>query len=238
MAGFFRKVAGAFVYLDDPAKGPTDRGAENLDDVARETGELIAQLGTDHSGPSAEPAAGGEGSETSVMDMTANQVFAARGIADGPNSAQRVLKIIAGLTMFPRDQQLIMVRAMDAADDTWSEPEVIKDAQRRQVALRDHLQAVEAEHARRIDSIAARVTSTQTDGQQALVDIDRRIAELQKMRQQASEATMSTLQKLEVERAQAEESVARSRYGINAVFSALMELIVFFRGGEGRSQGS
>ncbi len=237
MAGFFKKVAGAFVYLDDPTQKRAARGAEGLDEVARETGELIAQLGTERLGTPSESSAT-DGTEPSAMQMTASQVFSARGIADGPNSAQRVLKIIAGLAMFPREQQLIMVRAMDAADDTWSEQEVILDAQRRQAVLRDHLEAIEAEHATRIESIAARVTGAQTDGQQTLLDIDRRIVELQKMRQQASEATLSSLQQLELERGKAEESVQRSRYGINAVFNALMGLIVFFRGGEGQSQGS
>src|SRR5437870_1206193 len=101
MAGFFKKVAGAFVYLDDPTRRSADRGAEGVDDVARETGELIAQLGPERMGTPPEPS-GTSGAEASAMQLTASQVFAARGIADGPNSAQRVLKIIAGLAMFPR----------------------------------------------------------------------------------------------------------------------------------------
>jgi hypothetical protein len=235
MSGFFRKVAGAFVYLDDPAKRAADQGSDSLDDVARETGELIAQLGTEQPAGTAPVV---EGSEPAAIEMTANQVFAARGIVDGPNSSQRVLKVIAGLAMFPREQQLIMVRAMDAADDTWSETEVIKDAQRRQLALRDHLLAIEAEHTKNISSINERARTTQAEAQQTLLDVDRRIAELQKMRQQANDAAASALRELEVERTKAEESVQRSRYGINAVFGALTELIVFFRGGDDRSRGS
>ena len=128
MAGFFKKVAGAFVYLDEgPEKPKISSPSGSPDEVLRETDELIAQLGGPRSNtPSTSSAAkatktaetAGPASDQSFMTMTAEEVFAASDIPDGPNSAQRVLKIIAGLNMFPKEQQTIMVRAMDAADET------------------------------------------------------------------------------------------------------------------------
>ena len=49
MAGFFRKVAGAFIEVErsekDRAAGSADRPAEaNLDDITRGASELLAQL--------------------------------------------------------------------------------------------------------------------------------------------------------------------------------------------------
>jgi len=225
MGDFLRKVAGAFVYLDEPRKKAADDGGASLDDLARETGELVAQLGG-RDGPSA-PSGGA--AEQGPMQMTANDVFAAAGIADGANSSQRVLKIIAGLGMFPREQQLVMVRAMDAADDTWAEAQVLDDAERRQAALRNHWQLVDAERMRALQSIAARAAKAQAEGQQTVNEIDQRIAELQKIREEAIQATNAGLRDLERERTETEEAAARARHGITTVSTALSDLITFFK---------
>jgi hypothetical protein len=236
MAGFFRKVAGAFVYLDEPAQKAVDPGA-SLDDVARETGDLIAQLGGSQGDQSAQ-VPGAPLASASPMEMTASQVFAAAGLAEGSNSAQRLLKVIAGLSMFPRDQQLVMVRAMDAADETWSEAEVLEDARRRQAVLQGHLQSLEAERAGRLQWIADRAAKAEADGRQTLSDVDQRMQELGRIRQEALSATTSALQQLELERRQAEEMTETARRGITAVSNALSDLITFFGGARSREAGS
>jgi len=225
MGDFLRKVAGAFVYLDEPRKRSAEARGDNLDDLARETGELVAQLG----GTEGKSAASTGDAALSPMQMTASDAFAAAGIADGANSAQRVLKIIAGLSMFPREQQLVMVRAMDAADDTWAEAQVLDDAEQRQAALRRHWQLVDAERMQQLQSIATRAAKAQADGQQTVNEIDQRIAELQKIREQAIQATSAGLHDLEVERTKTEEAAARSRHGITTVSTALSDLITFFK---------
>jgi len=244
MGGFFRKVAGAFVYLDDEAedaKPAPDAG--ELEGMSRDANELIRQLGGTHeptpaAAPQDAPAdAAHAAPQISAMDMLADQVFAAAGIADGPNSAQRVLKIIAGLAMFPREQQVVMVRAMDSADEGWSEREVLDDARRRQSALRSHVQTIEAEKTQRLQSVAQRIEQTQARGQRRLDDIDQQIAELQKLRQEAVAVTTTALAELEQERRQTEEVSERARRGITAVVNALSELITFFTGGEARPVG-
>ena len=243
MGGFFRKVAGAFVYLDDEEEDtkPAPDAAE-LEGMSREASELIRQLGGAHEAApameqSASAAGGQEPTQASAMDMMADQVFAAAGIADGPNSAQRVLKIVAGLSMFPRDQQVVMVRAMDAADDAWSEREVLDDARRRQSALRSHVQSIEAEKAQRMQSVAQRIEQTQAQGARRLHDIDQQIAELQKLREEAVAVTTTVLTELEQERRQTEAVAERARRGITSVINALSELITFFTGGEARPAG-
>jgi hypothetical protein len=203
---------------------------------------LIRQLGGTHEaapasaqGAAAEPAPGAP--QISAMDMMADQVFATAGIADGPNSAQRVLKIIAGLSMFPREQQVVMVRAMDSADEAWSEREVLDDARRRQSALRSHIQTIEAEKAARLQSVAERAAQTQAEGKRRLDDIDQQIAELQKLRQEAVAVSTTVLAELEHERQRTEDVAERARRGITAVVNALSELITFFTGGEARPAG-
>jgi DNA repair exonuclease SbcCD ATPase subunit len=242
--GFLKKVAGAFVYLDEgEGKAGAKSEAGNLDEISRETNELLAQLNSsprrgreprepvEASSPSSQP---GEAPASSALNMTADEVFQAAGLADTASSAQRVLKIIAGLSMFPRDQQIIMVRAMDAADETWAEKEVLEDARRRQSALRSHLQAIETERARRQETTSQSIAQAQRDGRQRLEDLDRQIAELQKQRQQAVEASTASVTTLEQEKKQTDEAAEKARRGITAVINALSDLITFFVGGDVR----
>jgi hypothetical protein len=235
MGGFFKKVAGAFVYLDDRGdKADSDSAkAQVADDEATELIRRAAQSATESQTPIDIPPVS-KSSQSSAMAMDADEVFSSAGVADGPNSSQRLLKIIAGLTMFPREQQILMVRAMDAADETWSEKDVMSDARRRQSVLRSHLQAIDSERRTKVETIAARVEKTQADQKRRLDDIDGQISELQKLRQEAVATTASALAEFEMDRKQTEEGAEKARRGITASINALSDLITFFTGGEAK----
>ncbi|WP_428263603.1 hypothetical protein [Haliangium sp.] len=252
--GFLRKVAGAFVHIDDEEGSPASPAGEgagqiDIDELTRGASDLLAQLEHHDAGggdpaaaadpgqdPSATPPpvpsqAAAEGS--SLAGMTADQVFTTAGLVDGPNSAQRVLKLIAGLTMFPREQQVVMVRAMDAADDSWSEPAVLEDARRRQLVLRQHLQALADERAAQVARIREQIETTRSEGQAIAADIDRRIAELQQKREEAIVTTTTAVDELEQQIRATEGTADKSTQGINGVVDALSNLINFFGQGTG-----
>jgi hypothetical protein len=248
MGGFFRKVAGAFIYMDEPAKSDRADGADGsaessieLDAVSRDASELIAQLGN-----TPDAAAGGKGGKApsppgatdpaaSVIDMTAEHVFAQAGFVEAATSAPRLLKIIAGLSMFPKDQQIAMVRAMDAADESWSEQDVLADARNRQSALRAHTQAVEAERTARLTALAERVAAAEAQSKRRLSEVDQQLTELHKLRDDVMAATASTLSDLDVEKRQVEAATDKARRGISAVINALSELITFFSSSDSRA---
>src|SRR5689334_17383633 len=113
MSKFFRKVASAFVVMDENAQnasaaegGDGAQGA-GLDQITQDTSSLLAQL--EGQPPAQTSAAQSEGS---LLDLTAEDVFRMSQVEDSPNSALRLIKLITGLSMFPREQQLTMVRAM------------------------------------------------------------------------------------------------------------------------------
>jgi hypothetical protein len=239
MAGIFKKVASAFVEFtpeEGQPPGGSPGGGGSLEDINRDAGDLLAQLGDSPRASAPSVATPGTrapagGSPSSVMEMTADDVFAAAGLADAPSSSRRILKMLAGLSAFPLPQQLAMVRALDAADDTWSEPEVLADARGRQEALRRHLQAVEAEKAARVTDVGRRSQQVQADGQATVNEIDRQVAELQKMRQEALSQTASAVAALDGERQQVEAVAERAQKGINQVINGLGSLINFFTAG-------
>src|SRR5258706_7396241 len=156
MAGMLRKFASAFVVLDESRANESRH--PDLDEITRDAPSLLAQLdGSAAASADATPSTGATGSK---MEMSADQVFQSRNLIDGPNAAPRLLKLIAGLSMFPREQQLTMIRAMDAADDAWTEQEVVRDAMSRHAVLQDHLRAMAAEREASLVDLSTRVQQT------------------------------------------------------------------------------
>lgn len=253
MAGFFKKVAGAFVELEDgggKAEATSGESSSSLDEITRETSALLAQLeGQAEPGapPVPAPVASGmpvagmpvrgpsvpaSSSSASALQMNADQVFQAAQLVDGPNSSERILKLIGGLAMFPPEQQVVMLRAMDSADDGWSEPEVLEDARARQSVLRRHLQAVEDERDGRMKRLEEEINATQAEGTSIAEEIDRKIADLQQKRQMALVDTTKAVGDLQQKQSELEAEAENARRGITHVINALSQLITFFTGGK------
>jgi hypothetical protein len=229
MPGILRKFASAFVVLDDTKAG--DESNRDLDHITKDAPGLLAQL--DDISPadgSVEGAPGGQGASGSAMTMTADQVFQANRLADGPNAAPRLLKLIAGLSMFPREQQLMMIRAMDAADDSWTEHDVLRDAAARHEMLQQHLHATVAERDAAVQAIDSEIKRTEEGGKAVLGEIDREIAALYARREKEASETVAMRSRLEEQKQELLRVDARARQGIQQVILALGGLISFFGG--------
>jgi hypothetical protein len=238
VAGFFRKVAGAFVELPEPPKpvSPTFDDTE-ADDVADLIGQLdgMKSTGAATSDPDAPPP---PPTDHDLMGQTADAAFEAAGLVDGPNSANRLLKMIAGLAMFPADQQLAMVRALDAADDSWTEQAVLADARARLLTLRSHQEAVEREHATRLSALAERERSAQAMGDATVAEIDGQIAALRELRQEALTQTANTLAGIDGERRALDGALGQSRTALTDLSVRLSGLVTFFAGQQQRTGGN
>lgn len=250
MSGLFQKFASAFVEIEpDPtADGevPADRNVPSLDDITQDASDLLAQLdgmtmkrgrAGEMPGTQIKPPKGEESrsnaevsGSASKLDMTAQSVFQQSGIVDGPNSAERIIKLISGLAMFPTEQQVVMVRAMDAADNSWSEEEVLEDARKRQAVLRRHLQEIQAEREQRLASLDQRIEETRAKGQETIGDIDRQIADLQKQREEAVIDITATVGKFEQQKEELQRRAEEARRGITSVVNAFSNLMSFFVG--------
>jgi hypothetical protein len=228
MSGIFKKMAGAFVQFDEPAARQRDDEPRSpaLDDISNDAGALLNQLGGTDAGAVPPPPAG-----TSPLTMVADEVFAAAGVSEGPNSARRIIKMLAGLSAFPPPQQLAMVRALDAADETWSEAAVITDARGRLAVLQKHLAVVEAEKTRKLAEVAARIQALQDEGKATVADVDAKIAELQQLRADAIAHTNQQVAEQEKERATVSSSAEGALRGMQQVMQAFSSLINFFTAG-------
>lgn len=243
MSGFFKKMASAFVEVEeDPneARSGSDGGKSrgSLDEITQGTAELMAQLEGMRGPAAAQPApvavsvGGAPPVSSSRLQMTADGVFIEAQIADGANSAQRILKLIGGLAMFSAEQQVVMIRAMDQADETWAEDLVMEDARNRQAALRRHVQSMEDERATGVAQLSAEIERAKTEGRAVVDEIDRQISELQQRREKAVVDTAGQVSDLQHRQQELESTAAAARRGITHVINALSQLITFFTGGK------
>lgn len=229
----FRKVARAFVVIDEAAPAASESGEPaqalgggGLEEITKDTSTLLAQLeGSGGDAWQAAQPAGGE--QRAAAELTAEDVFRLAGVQDDANAAPRLLKLIAGLTMFPKEQQLTMVRAMDAADDSWSEDAVATDARKRVQVLRGHLDNLAQEREQRVAALTAEIQSAKEGGAAVTAELDRQIAELYARREREAAETATTVARLEQEQNHARQHEATARQGIAAVIQALTGLLTF-----------
>jgi hypothetical protein len=228
----FRKVARAFVVIDENQAATTPENAPaaggGLEDITKDTSTLLAQLeGREGTAAGADAPAGGAPPGTSAADLTAEDVFRRAALGDDANAAPRLMKLIAGLSMFPKEQQLAMVRAMDAADESWSEDAVIADARKRVQLLRAHLDELAHERDQRVAASAADIQRTKEGGAAVIAELDRQIAELYARREREAADTAAQVARLEQEQQDTRQQEARARQGIASVIHALSGLLTF-----------
>lgn len=124
-----------------------------------------------------------------AMDWTLAEVLEAGGAATDRNSAETVIKMRDKLASFPQDQQLGMIRAMDASDDTWDEATVVLDAQKRVAILDKYVGLVQADQTKQVAQIDAAFQATKLANEGQINDLDAQIAALQGQRAQVVTAT-------------------------------------------------
>lgn len=98
---------------------------------------------------------------TGALDTEA--VYANAGIAPAPYPAERLLRLVDGLSAMDPATRLMAIQAMDAADESWSIEDPLADAAAKVGALAGHaaqlqnnLQALENETRAQLEAVAAR----------------------------------------------------------------------------------
>jgi len=126
---------------------------------------------------------------TTPLDWTLELVFQKGGADMGRNSADTVLKLATSLAQFPEAQRLAMIRALDAADETWDEPHVLADAQRRVAILTKFRALIDGDVQERTNQINADFEGAKTTNDGQIADFDRQIALLQQQREALAHET-------------------------------------------------
>lgn len=235
---FFKKFASAFVDFDQKNGPPAEAGG----------GETSAALEAELAALEGHPGALGDAGAAPVqlaplpetalpaetqalLALTPEQVFVEAGFVESPASAPRVVKMLVGLGQFPYAQQLAMLRALDAADDSWSEAEVTDDAQRRQQALEAHLTRIEQARQGRIVALDQQAAAAQESRVATLAEVDRQIAEMMKLREDAITECAQAVAAFDREKRELEMAASDARNRTLAAAQQLGQLMAFFTTG-------
>ena len=188
--GFFKKVAGAFVEIEETSPGLEPVGA---DDLNAEAAALLAEIEAGAAGdaepppppPPPPPDAGGDAQLQ--LGLPFDEIYARLGVPRSPYTAEMLLRVVDGLKALPAAQALAAVEAMDAADDRWSVHDVLADGDRKVqalTALRDEMQgaiaSAEQLHTAQAQAIDTSLKATEDE-------IIKQIAELEALRKEARE---------------------------------------------------
>lgn len=105
-----------------------------------ESGGEISTQGVDsQTVAAADGVARAAGSAVDVAsELDAEKIFAERGVPESRFPAEKLMRLLDGLSAMDADTQLLAVRAMDSADDSWTITDAIDDARGKVAALLDH----------------------------------------------------------------------------------------------------
>ncbi len=155
------------------------RKDEDPADPGAETGfAATAPMAQDEPAPepvSAEPV-------QSIAESTAmslDDVYAAAGVPPSPYPAERLIRLMDGLKEMSDDMRRRTIEAIDAADDSWTIADPLRDARAKIAAIDQHLGTIRAGVAQAENEANARLAAARERNEGGIADIRRQIAELE-----------------------------------------------------------
>jgi hypothetical protein len=146
------------------------------------------------------------------VPMQLDSIYASAGVPASVYPAERLLRLVDGLAAMDEATRLMAIKAMDAADESWSIDDPLADAAAKVQALARHaeglqhdLQTLESETQARLQAVAARQA-------QVVGDIRKQIAELEALVEReltrSAQETAAHEASLQAARQQTEQQVA------------------------------
>jgi uncharacterized phage infection (PIP) family protein YhgE len=160
------------------------------------------------------------------MDFGA--IYANGGIAPSLYPAERLLRLVDGLSAMDEATRLMAIKAMDAADESWSIEDPLADAAAKVKALTTHsqqlqarMQTLEQETQKNLDAIAARQ-------EQTVGEIRKQISELEALVTRASARAAQETATHQAQLQAAQNQTARELSEVTQVSQRLHALALHF----------
>lgn len=155
-------------------------------------------------------------------------IFSEANLPTSPFPAERLLRLLDGLQAMDDATRKAAVKAMDAADDTWTIDDPVLDAQRKVGVLEAYSQAVAQQVTQNEQDVAAEVAQLKATEEKAIAEIRQQISGLEKLLEREIQKTaehINTRQSgLAAERAAAE----REHQRVQAEISRLRSIAIQF----------
>jgi hypothetical protein len=193
-----------------PMKGMLDflekAGLVKKDEPVPPPAAVADPVGTPATLPDPEPLAIEIPGMPSGEPLDLARIYAEQGVPASIYPAERLLRLVDGLSAMDQAMRLMAIKAMDAADESWSIEDPLADAVAKLTALATYAQQLQlsqqklqAQTQARLDAVAAR--QAQTVG-----DIRKQIGELEALvaRELARAAQETAMQEAQLKAAQAQ----------------------------------
>lgn len=120
-----------------------------------------------------------DGTASVAVPLKLDEIYAQAGVPVSQYPAERLLRLMDGLSAMDANTRLMAVKAMDAADESWTIEDPLADAQAKAQALAMHaellalnLQALERDTQARIEAVTARREKVVADIRQQMSELD------------------------------------------------------------------
>lgn len=156
--------------------------------------------------------------------LNLDEIYAHGGVAPTLYPAERLLRLLDGLSAMDETTRLMAVRAMDAADESWSIEDPLADAAAKAQALAAHAQQLQAQLQTLQSQTQTRLNAIGARQEQVVGDIRKQITELEALvsRELSRAAADTATQQTELKTAQ--DQTARELDEITQLRQRLLSL--------------
>ena len=157
-----------------------------------------------------------------------DEIYAEAQVAGSPFSAEKLLRILDGLAALEPSARTAAVRALDAADDSWSIDDALLDAERKVRALDTARKQLEDQARAALEQARGAIDAREQRQQDAVARIRQQIAELEALLER--EVTRATEEKAALHDAAraAKQACAREAARYEAEIARLRRLAEIF----------
>lgn len=152
-------------------------------------------------------------------------LYAQAGVPPATYPAERLLRLIDGLSAMDEATRRVALRAMDEADESWTLKDPLDDAQAKADVLGHHSDRLAQELTALEHDIGLRLEQVHAGSEQALGEIRRQIGEMEALMAREAARAAQEVAALEAMRARAREQTAGQRAALQQQRRALLDLL-------------
>jgi len=160
--------------------------------------------------------------------MSLDDVYAAAAVPPSPYPAERLMRLMDGLKEMSDDMRRRTIEAIDAADDSWTIADPLRDARAKIAAIDRHLGTIRAGIAQAEAEAGARIDATRQRSEGSIADIRRQIAELEGLLAREVARGAEELAAIESTLRSSKEGAHREIDGLSRAAGALQGLVSQF----------
>lgn len=243
--GFWKKVAGAFVEFEGrEGSGVPRPGGLVPEDLSDDAEALIRELGSAAPSPRtapipqpppAAPAAAPDpaaGSAEVQEGIPFERIYSEAGVPPSHYTVEQLLAVIERLRALPREQALVAIEALDAADERWTVADVVADADRKTAALKAVVDRLGARERAAGEGAAAERARIEKQVAEADAEVRRQIAALEAEMAGIREEAAAETARIEATLRATREACARERTRVGDELNRIRQVPVFLSGSQ------